>query len=150
MVKLKIEGCLLTPLKKISKIGGSVFHALKSSDIGYNGFGEVYFSSTEPGVTSDWKLHKRMTLNLVVPVGKIKFVLRDQRDESSTFGNSMQVLLGSNDYSRLTIPPNIWVAFQGVAEHESVLANIADLEHDPSETIRKPLDTFDFNGEVIR
>ena len=148
MGDLKIEGCLLTPLKKISKIGGSVFHALKSSDIGYTGFGEVYFSSAEPGVTTDWKLHKRMTLNLVVPVGKIKFVLCDQRDGSSTFGNSIQVLLGSNHYSRLTIPPNIWVAFQGVSEFESVLANIADLEHDPTEAIRKPLDTFDFNGGV--
>ena len=148
MVELKIEGCLLTPLKKISKIGGSVFHALKSSDIGYTGFGEVYFSSAEPGVTSDWRLHKRMTLNLVVPVGKIKFVLRDHRDGSSTFGNSIQVLLGVNHYSRLTIPPNIWVAFQGVAQFESVLANIADLEHDPSESIRKPLDAFDFNKGV--
>ena len=148
MGDLKIEGCLLTPLKKISKVGGSVFHALKSSDIGYTGFGEVYFSSAEPGVTTDWKLHKRMTLNIVVPVGKIKFVLFDQRDGSSTFGNSIQVILGSNHYSRLTIPPNIWVSFQGASEFESVLANIADLEHDPTEAIRKPLDTFDFNGGV--
>ena len=72
---LNINGCRLSPLKVIPKAGGSVLHALKMSDVGYSGFGEVYFSSAGPGITSDWKRHKRMTLNLIVPVGEIKFVL---------------------------------------------------------------------------
>lgn len=150
MGDLKIEGCLLTPLKKIPKIGGSIYHALRRSDIGYTGFGEIYFSTIEPGVITDWKLHKRMTLNLVVPVGNIKFFLFDQRDGSSTFGDAVQVLVGPNQYYRLTIPPNIWVAFKGESKFESILANIADLEHDPNEIIRAPLNTFDLNGGVGR
>jgi len=143
--ELKIEGCLLTPLKKIPKTGGVVLHALKSSDIGYAGFGEIYFSSAKPGIITDWKLHKRMTLNLVVPLGKIKFVLCDQRDGSPTFGNYIEVLLGPSHYYRLTVPPNIWVAFKGVSESESFLANIASLEHDANEAVRAPIEAFDFD-----
>ena len=141
---ININGCRLSPLKVIPKVGGSVLHALKMSDVGFSGFGEVYFSSAGPGITSDWKRHKRMTLNLIVPVGEIKFVLFDERIGSSTFGNFSEVLLGRENYYRLTVPPNIWLAFKGVSEVESLLANIADLEHDPLEAERLPLSAFNF------
>lgn len=147
MGELNIEGCVLSPLKRIPKVGGSILHALKTSDVGYAGFGEVYFSSAGPGVASDWKRHKRMTLNLIVPVGEIKFVLFDQRKDSSTFGNSVEVILGASNYSRLTIPPDIWLAFKGIAKSESFLANVANLEHDPLEAERAPLHTFYFDDK---
>ena len=147
MGKVNIEGCVLSPLKRIPKAGGSILHALKSSDVGYAGFGEVYFSSAEPGIASDWKRHKSMTLNLIVPVGEIKFVLFDQRKDSSTFGNSVEVILGTRNYSRLTIPPGIWLAFKGIAASESFLANVANLEHDPLEAERVPLNTLYFEEE---
>jgi hypothetical protein len=37
----------VTPLKRITTEGGDVMHALKNSDTGFNGFGEVYFSWVE-------------------------------------------------------------------------------------------------------
>jgi len=144
---LNIEGCLLSPLQIIPKLNGSVLHGLKSSDDGFNGFGEVYFSSAGPGIFSDWKRHKRMTLNLIVPIGEVNFLLFDQRKGSSTCGNFAEVALGANNYCRLTVPPNIWFAFKGLAETESLLANVADLEHDPLEVERLPLSTFRFEGE---
>lgn len=147
MDKLNIEGCVLSPLKRIPKVGGSILHALKSSDVGYAGFGEIYFSSAEPGTVSDWKRHKNMTLNLIVPVGEIKFVLFDQRKDSSTTGNYVEVILGTRNYSRLTIPPGIWLAFKGIAASESFLVNVANLEHDPKEIERVPLKTFYFEDE---
>ena len=40
-----MDGVILTPLKKIHNLRGYVFHAMKKSDIGFDGFGEAYFST---------------------------------------------------------------------------------------------------------
>ena len=139
-----IEGCRIFPLKIIPKDGGQIRRGLRSSDLGYDGFAEIYFSSIDVGFTSDWKRHKRMTLNIVVPVGEIKFSLYDDRIGSVSYKNFLQVTLGENRYYRLTVPPNIWVAFKGLSEPNSMLANIANLEHDPDEADREPISKFDF------
>ena len=64
----------VTPLKRIKTEGGDVMHALKKSDHRYNGFGEVYFSWVKQGAIKAWKCHQRMTLNLVVPMGEVRFI----------------------------------------------------------------------------
>ena len=66
----------LTPLKKISTPGGDVWHALKSSDETYQGFGEAYFSWVKMGAIKAWKQHLRMTMNLVVPSGNGSFCVQ--------------------------------------------------------------------------
>jgi len=73
-------------------------------------------------------------LNLIVPVGKIRFVLYDDRSDSKTKGAFNDFCLGPEiQYSRLTVPPGIWMAFQGVGNGQNLLLNIADISHDPSE-----------------
>ena len=74
MDKINIEGVILTPLKKITHPRGNILHAIKENDIGYAGFGEAYFSELTTGQIKGWNRHKYMTLNLIVPVGSVKFV----------------------------------------------------------------------------
>ena len=57
---------------------------MKETSAGYAGFGEAYFSQVDKGAIKAWKRHKKMTLNLLVPVGEIKFVLFDDREASNT------------------------------------------------------------------
>lgn len=139
-----IEGVQLTPLKNISHPKGDVFHGMKKSDSGFNGFGEAYFSTIHSGDIKPWKKHLRMTLNLIVPVGKIRFVLHDDRAVSSTQGQTMAVELGPENYQRLTVPPGVWLAFEGLGEKLNLLLNIADLEHDSEEMERTDLDRFTY------
>ena len=110
-------------------------HALKDSDDGFNGFGEVYFSWVEQGAIKAWKYHQHMTLNLVVPLGEVSFVfhLKDQEKYFRTEN------IGEERYARLTVPPGIWFGFQGKASGRSLLMNVADIEHDPDEVLRKPV-----------
>lgn len=132
-----INGVILTPLKQIFHPKGDVFHGIKKSDPGFDGFGEAYFSTIHPGDTKPWKKHLRMTLNFVIPVGKIRFVLYDDRQGSPTSGQFFDVTLGDENYQRITIPAGIWVAFSGVGEGLNLLLNLANLEHDPTEVERK-------------
>ena len=133
MNNLLLAGVELTPLKKICSENGSVLHGLKKSEQSYRSFGEAYFSTVKKGVIKGWKRHNVMISNLVVPQGKVVFYLYDDRNESYTKGHSSEIILGANEYSRLTIPNGLWFAFKGIHTGESLILNIASIEHDPYE-----------------
>ncbi len=135
-----MEGVTLYPLKHIIVPKGDIYHALKSTDAGYAGFGEAYFSQIEQGAVKGWKRHNRMPLNLIVPIGKIKFVIYDDREGSSSYGQFEEVILSPSDnYQRLTIAPGLWMAFQGLGEGASMLMDIIPEPHDPNEASKKEL-----------
>ena len=140
-----ISGVIISPLNKIENPLGNIFHGMKASDKGYNGFGEAYLSTVNYDIIKPWKKHLKMTLNLIVPVGKIRFVLFDDRADSSTNGQFMDISLSMDNYSRLTIPPQIWVAFRGEDNPKNILLNIANLEHNIEEVVRLELNKIPYN-----
>lgn len=148
MDEMTINGVILSPLKIIDVPGGDVFHAMKRSDAGFAGFGEAYFSTVKPGAVKAWKRHREMTLNIVVPVGAIRFVMFDDRPESPSCGVFMDVRLSLKNYCRLTVPPKVWMGFQGVGEEVATLLNIANMTHDPGEVDKKALEEIAFDWSV--
>ncbi len=135
-----IDGVSLHPLKHITVPKGDLFHALKSTDEGYCGFGEAYFTQIEPGQAKGWKRHNRMTLNLVVVYGRVTFVVYDDREDSPTHGQFQSITLSPADnYQRLTVAPGLWMAFYGADAHTSMLMDIIPEPHDPAEADRKDL-----------
>ena len=141
-----IDGVRLTPLKIVKVADGDVFHGMRASEPGFSGFGEAYFSEIHSGVVKPWKRHRRMTLNLVVIRGLIRFVVHDDRPGSATHGVTAEYRLGPPDrYQRLSVAPGLWMAFQGLSGETSLLLNIADIEHDPAEADRGGRDDFPFD-----
>jgi hypothetical protein len=122
-----MDGVILTPLKQIQHPKGDIFHAMKKSDIGFNGFGEAYFSTINKGDIKGWKKHTKMVLNLVVCHGEIKFVIYD--DIKNKFFSAS---LSHKNYQRLTVSPGLWMAFQGI-DDSNMLLNLANIEHDSHE-----------------
>lgn len=139
-----MEGVNVFPLKIIKTPNGEVKHALKAGDDSFSGFGEAYFSSVDFGAVKGWKKHTQMILNLIVPVGEIKFTIFDDREGSDSFGNYFSIVLGEGNYQRLCISPNLWVAFEGIGKGENTLLNIASIEHNPEEAINMDLNNSSF------
>jgi dTDP-4-dehydrorhamnose 3,5-epimerase len=139
-----IEDVVVTSLKKIENPLGDVLHGMKKSDIGFSGFQEAYFSTIHKGVIKPWKKHLEMTLNLIVPIGKIRFVLFDDREGSSTNGNFMDITLSIDNYHRLTVPPKIWMAFKGEGNTTNLLLNISNIEHSPQEMEKADINRFNY------
>jgi dTDP-4-dehydrorhamnose 3,5-epimerase len=137
---------ILNPLKVIDTKGGNVMHAMKNTDLGYKGFGEAYFSEIEYKSVKAWKRHKEMTLNLIVPVGKVRFILFDDRENLK--GIFKEFIIGHDSYSRLTVPPLVWFGFQGLKKNISTVLNIANITHDPNEVDRKNIDEIEFNWSI--
>ena len=141
-----IKDIVITHLDVIDTLGGNVLHAMKKSSTGYSGFGEAYFSQVDQGAIKAWKRHKKMTLNLAVPVGEIRFVLFDDREVSNT--QFQEIIISKGNYCRLTVPPMVWMGFQGLSESGSMLLNIADIEHDPDEVDRKEMSEITYNWNI--
>ena len=141
-----IKDVLITKLDVIDAPGGNVMHGMKEASIGYSGFGEAYFSQVNESAIKAWKRHKNMILNLVVPVGKIKFVLFDDRDESNI--RFQEIIISRDNYCRLTVPPMVWMGFQGLSSEKSMLLNIANIEHDPGEVDRLEIDKINYNWSI--
>lgn len=122
------EGVTFTRLPKITASGGHVLHGIKKSDPTYAGFGEVYFSQIETGALKGWKRHRKMVMNIIVVVGSIDFFI--YRQESSVLTH---INCSSENYGRLTVDAGLWVAFRGMGSSQSMLMNVASIEHDPTE-----------------
>ncbi len=132
-----MDGVTLTPLQQIHHPKGDLYHAMKCSSPGYKGFGEAYFTTIDNNETKGWKQHTKMTLNLVVPVGSVMFVIYD--------GESFEThTLSPEHYQRLSIGPGLWVAFKGIGSSLNLILNIADIEHDPDEACNKPLEEIPY------
>ena len=127
-----MDGVKLTSLKIINNPKGDIFHIIKSSSEGFSKFGEAYFSEIKFNKIKGWKMHKEMVLNLIVVVGKVQFVVYDGESFFTT-------ILSKNNYKRLTIEPNLWVAFKGLSKNSNIVLNIANIQHNPMESINKEL-----------
>ena len=139
MISVDLNTIKITPLKKIESENGSVMHCMKYNESSFKGFGEAYFSLINFKSIKAWKMHKKMTLNVTIPYGLIKFVFFDG---NKTF---REEIVGSTRYVRLTIPPLIWFGFCGLNEPESILLNIADITYDKNEIELKDISDINYN-----
>ena len=140
MEEKKIEGVVVKPLKKIPDERGCIYHMLRCDDSIFEKFGEIYISVVYPGGIKGWHLHEEMTLNYAVIQGMIKLVLYDDRENSPTRGNLMELFIGEENYCLVKIPPKIWNGFKGIGNKPAIVANCATLPHDPNEI--KRMDPF--------
>ncbi len=140
MGNMSLDDILITPLARIATPNGDVLHAMKKSECGYNGFGEAYFSWVAAGSTKAWKYHKRMTMNVVVPMGQVRFVFYLETEDSFRVED-----IGVDHYARITVPPGIWFGFKGLSAPSSLILNLADILHDPNEVVRKSLSDINYD-----
>lgn len=129
------------PLRRIADNRGSVLHMMRNTDDHFMSFGEIYFSTVLPNCVKAWHLHKEMTINYAVPLGKIKFVLYDNRPESPTNGQIDELIIGEDNYVLVSVPPRIWNGFAGLHDEVSLVANCTTIPHDPDEIERMDFST---------
>jgi len=134
--RVVIKGVEIHPLRQIPDERGRVMHMLRRDDPWFREFGEIYFSVVYPGAVKGWHLHRRMTLNYAVVSGSIRLALYDDRPDSPTRGEIQEILTGDEHYALVTIPPGVWNGFRSAGAEPAIVANCADLPHDPDEIVR--------------
>ena len=144
----QIDGVCVSSQQIINVEGGDILHAIKNDEESFKSFGEAYFSIIEHNFVKAWKKHTKMTCNLLVPHGKVEFVIFDDRNANAENHCFAKICLSKENYKRLTIPPKVWFGFKGLDEENSIILNVSDMKHDPDEVQRASLDEILFNWEI--
>lgn len=131
-----IEGVIIQELKQIVDERGKVMHMLRADSPLFTQFGEIYFSVVNPGVVKAWKRHYKMTQHFAVPVGKIKLIIYDNRENSPTLEKIEILEIGEGNYCLVKIPPMLWYGFQGLSAVPALIANCTNIPHDQNEVER--------------
>lgn len=131
-----IVDVMVKRLTKIPDERGAIFHMLRKDDEMFEKFGEIYFSKIYPGVVKAWHLHTKMTLNYAVVCGMVKIALYDDRENSLTKGNFLEIYSGEDNYLLVKIPSMVWNGFKGIGDKPALLANCSTMPHDPQEIKR--------------
>jgi dTDP-4-dehydrorhamnose 3,5-epimerase len=130
------------PQKIIKNKKGDIIRALRLSSLKKNNFKfkEAYFTKIKYKNIKGWKLHKKMTLNLFVAFGAVKFVFFSEKKNFFK-----EIISTDKNCLRVNVPPKTWVAFKGIKKPSSIILNITDLVHSKREVISVPLEQIKYN-----
>ena len=119
-----IEGVKTKKLKLIKDERGFLMEILRSDDILFKKFGQVYLTAASPGYVKAWHYHRKQTDNFVCVKGKAKVVLYDNREYSKTKGELQEFFLSFDNPIVVQIPPGVLHGFEADCDEESYIINI--------------------------
>ena len=144
-----IEGVATKKLKVIPDERGRLMECLRSDDDLFIRFGQMYMTTTFPGVVKGWHLHHAQWDNIVCVKGMVKLVLFDERVGSPTKGEIDEFLMGEHGPLLVRVPPGVWHGWKCVSPEEAFIVNAPtevyvydapDQDELPHDTPRIPYD----------
>ncbi|NQT81271.1 MAG: dTDP-4-dehydrorhamnose 3,5-epimerase family protein [Candidatus Aminicenantes bacterium] len=140
-----IEGVKTKKLKVIPDERGRLMEILRQDDDLFLEFGQVYMTTTYPGVVKAWHMHEKQTDNVTCIQGMIKLVIYDPREDSPTFKEINQFYLGIHNPLLVQIPPGVYHGLMCLSAEEAVIINIPSEVYDYEHPDEKRLDPNDIN-----
>ena len=138
-----IAGVKVRRLPALPDERGALTEILRSDDPEYPRFGQVYMTSTYPGVVKAWHSHDRQTDMICCVSGDLKLALYDGREGSATQGMVNEVFLGDSNRLIVKVPFGIYHGWKCVGERAALVINIPDQVYNysaPDEHRRDPHD----------
>ena len=144
-----IDGAMVKHLKVIPDERGRLIECLRSDDDLFIQFGQLYMTTTLPGVVKGWHLHDLQYDNVVCVKGMIKLVLYDGRDGSDCSAASPtakqldEFFLGEHRPMLVRIPPGVWHGWKCTSLDEAYIVNAPTevYRHDQPDQRELPHDT---------
>ena len=119
-----IAGVKTKHLEMIPDERGRLMEILRCDDELFAKFGQVYITTTYPGVVKAWHYHKLQADHFVCLRGMIKLVLYDNRKESPTHGEVNEFYIGEHNRLLVQIPAGVYHGFKGIGTDEAMVLNI--------------------------
>lgn len=138
-----IEGVAVKELKVIPDQRGRLMEILRVDDEIFAGFGQVYLTTTLPGVVKAWHLHKLQTDQVTCVAGMIRLGLYDDRRDSPTYGLTNEFYLGVHRPLLVRIPPNVYHGWKCVSLEEALIINTVTRPYDRQQPDEYRLDPHD-------
>ncbi len=128
-----IDGVVIRRSKVLTDERGRLGEIMRADDPWFEKFGQVYFTTTYPGIVKAWHYHKKQTDHFYVVKGTVKIALHDGRKDSPTYGIVNELYLGEHCPGLLRIPPGVEHGWMCVSETEAYIVNITSEVYNYSE-----------------
>ncbi|MEM3396206.1 MAG: dTDP-4-dehydrorhamnose 3,5-epimerase family protein [Thermoplasmata archaeon] len=119
-----ISGVKTKSLRVIPDERGRLMEILRADDEIFLKFGQVYMTTTLPGVVKAWHYHKLQTDYVCCLKGMIKLALYDSRPNSPTKGEINEFFIGEYNPLLVAIPNEVYHGWKCVSESEAIVINI--------------------------
>jgi dTDP-4-dehydrorhamnose 3,5-epimerase len=119
-----IDGVAARSAKVIPDERGRLGEIMRADDEWFEKFGQVYFTTTYPGVVKAWHYHKKQTDHFYVVRGTVKVALYDGREDKKTKGVVNELYLGEHNPGLLRIPPGVCHGWMCVSKTEAYIVNV--------------------------
>jgi len=118
-----IDGVKIKKLKVIPDERGRLMEILRGDEEMFQKFGQVYMTTTYPGVIKAWHYHKIQTDNIAVVKGMLKVALYDPREGSPTRGEVDEFFIGEHNPLLIQVPPQVYHGWKCISEQEAIVIN---------------------------
>ena len=119
-----IDGFAVRRGKVLPDERGRLGEIMRCDDPWFEKFGQVYFTTTYPGVVKAWHFHRKQTDHFYVVQGTVKIGLYDSREDSPTKGTVHELYLGEHNPGLARIPPGVQHGWMCVGCDEAIIVNI--------------------------
>lgn len=126
----RIDGVLCKRLDVHPDERGRLFEVLRADEPIFRKFGQVYVTTTYPGVVKAWHRHEHQDDYFVCLSGMVRLVVHDRREGSPTFGLFDELFLGEHNLWLVVVPRGTWHGWKCVSEREAVVLNVATEPYD--------------------
>jgi dTDP-4-dehydrorhamnose 3,5-epimerase len=128
-----IKDVVVKQLKFIPDERGRLMEILRCNEDVFTKFGQVYLTTTYPGVVKAWHFHKKQDDFIVCVKGVLKLVLYDAREDSPTKGEVNQFFIGDYNPALVKVPKMIYHGWKCVSTEEALVINVPTEPYNPEE-----------------
>ena len=141
-MKSSIEGVLIKTLETHRDERGFFREIIRETDSFFeNGFGQLSHSLVYDGVIKAWHSHKIQSQWTYAVSGSLKVALHDARKESSTFGKTVEFVVGDNTESTVYLfPPGVAHGYKCINGPANVIY-VTSGQYDLDDEVRIPFDS---------
>jgi len=118
-----IDGVAAKTLNVIPDERGRLMEILRSDDDIFTQFGQVYMTTTYPGVVKAWHYHKKQEDFIACIKGMIKLVLYDDREGSPTRGQIDEFYVGDHKPRLVRVPRMVYHGWKCISLDEALIIN---------------------------
>lgn len=138
-----IEGVVCKKLKVIPDERGRLMEILRSDEAVFEKFGQVYMTTTYPGIIKAWHFHTKQNDNVTVVKGMLKLVLYDNREGSPTKGELKEFFIGEHNPMLVHIPKLVYHGWKCISGQEAIAVNVVTepYNYDDPDEQRLPYDS---------
>ncbi|HVN25683.1 MAG TPA: dTDP-4-dehydrorhamnose 3,5-epimerase family protein [Syntrophorhabdales bacterium] len=118
-----IDGVAVKSLKVVPDERGRLMEILRCDEEIFTKFGQVYMTTTYPGVVKAWHYHEKQDDFITCVKGMLKLVLFDDRSDSPTRGEINEFFIGDHKATLVKVPRKVYHGWKCISEQEAIVVN---------------------------